>query len=198
MNQFSASTRRRKSQEEVRGFNAAAQSEDDVDKLLVREMTQLSIAERNRIYEDLHSVPDEIQETEEFVADHLKRLDAELNRIREKPAYQLAYIMNEKYVTNRDFRLMFLRSARFDVEMAAKKTIAFFERKLELFGQDKLVKEIFQEDLSDEDLACGRRGAILLLDQPDKAGRPVFIFCQQNTEFRAPENMVSERACCSM
>jgi hypothetical protein len=164
---------------------------EDVEKLLVEEMTQLSIAERNRIYEELHSVPDEIEETEEFVNEHLKQLDAELNRIRDKPAYHLAYIMNEKYVTNRDFRLMFLRSARFEIGLAAKKTIAFFQRKLELFGQDKLVKDIYQEDLSEDDLACGRNGSVLVLEKPDKAGRPVCIFYQKNTNFKAAENQVS-------
>ena len=123
-------------------------SPEEVDTLLAKELNSLSIDERQKVLEEVHGVLQPTIETNEFINERLDRLDKEVTKIRKKASYDLAMFMSPAYVTNRKFRLMFLRAeTNYNPTLAAQKLINHFEYKLELFGVDNLVKDITQQDL---------------------------------------------------
>ena len=124
---------------------------EQVDTLLASELNSLSIDERTKVLEEVHGVLVPVIETPEMITEKLQLLDKEINKIRgskKKSAYDIAMFMNPSYVTNRSFRLMFLRSTtNYNPTLAAQKLVKHFEYKLELFGINKLTKNITQQDL---------------------------------------------------
>ena len=58
---------------------------------------------------------------------------------------------------------------------AADQILSFFASKHQLFGEEKLTKEITIEDLNEEDIACQQRGALQLAGR-DQSGRQLFVF----------------------
>ena len=148
---------------------------EDVDALLNSEMCQLSLDERNQVYQDIHGVSDEINETPDLVAESHRQLDLEIEQIKEKTAYDLACSIDRNYVMDKDFRMRFLRSTLFDAKAAATKMVQFFEMKRDLFGQGKLARDITQNDLSKEDLILLYSGR-QLLPVRDSAGRGVILW----------------------
>ncbi|KAL3942743.1 MAG: hypothetical protein SGBAC_003118 [Bacillariaceae sp.] len=146
-----------------------------MDALLVEAMNNLTFEERQEQQEVLHGVDDTIEEDAHFTEQALKSLDDHL--LRQKylgSMYGVAESMDPEYVRAREFRLMFLRSDRYDAEAAADRMIRFFDIKHKLFGRAKLVKDITMEDLDEDDIACIKTGAL----QPagkDLSGRQVLV-----------------------
>ena len=91
-----------------------------------------------------------ISETDlaEFVARCLLALNESLGKIKTKGAFEQAQRMNQRYTDNPEFRLMFLRADNFEIENAALRIVRHFESKLELFGPDKLARDITLDDLT--------------------------------------------------
>jgi hypothetical protein len=147
---------------------------NDIDEtILARELNQLSMEERELIYEEIHGVDKIIEETPEFVSERLAALDQELRKISFKPAYEQAKKMSEKYVTDRKFRLMFLRADYFDPNKAATRLVKFMEEKLKMFGPETLVRPLYLSDLNEDDRACLKAGALQALPVRDRAGRAI-------------------------
>ena len=101
---------------------------------------------------------------------------------RRKSAYLLAVHQNEQYVHDFDFIMRFLRSDRYNVKDAAHRVVGFFEYKRELFGIDKLTKDIGIEDFSGPDAADPQNdclalesGLFQLLPGNDRSGRAVIV-----------------------
>ena len=164
------------------GYDPAASipTPQEIESMLAKEMSEMNLDEREKINEEIHCLPDEFDESDpQVVQEHLESLERELKRNKDKPSYRLAVLMNESYVTNPEFRLQFLRADRFNASAAAKRMARFFEKKLEIFGQDRLVRDITQEDLSEEDLDVLRCGRYTVLPKPDRAGRPVLFLRQR-------------------
>ena len=149
-------------------------SAEYVDLVLAREFNQLSTQERSRTYEELHGVDECVVETPLFIDNSLRRLDEELANIRRKPAYELAKQQNKAYVTNPQFRLMFLRADGFHPEKAATRLVGYFEGKLEYFGESRLTKQIQFSDLDHNDQACVKSGHMQVLPSRDQSGRAIF------------------------
>ena len=63
-------------------------------------------------------------------------------------AFDLALHTNSDYVEDRDFRLKFLRCYDFDPRKSAECMMKHFHYKLDLFGRDKIAKDIELDDLS--------------------------------------------------
>jgi hypothetical protein len=145
--------------------------EKDVDALLARELNDMSMKERNAIYEEIHGVDKIVDETPEFVSLRLAALEEELQRIAKKPAYEQAERASKQYVTDRRFRLMFLRSEHFDPQKAAIRLVKFMEEKKKLFGAKTLTRPLFLSDLSKDDMVCLKSGALQALPARDSAGR---------------------------
>jgi hypothetical protein len=141
--------------------------------LLAQELNKLSMTERDTILADAHGVSQQIEETAEFVQDSLVQLDTEVENIAQKIAYLQAKKESPKYVNGDNFRLKFLRAHRFEVKNAAVCLVAFFEAKLDLFGPQKLTKEILLEDLDEEVMDLMKRGFFQILPERDQSGRVV-------------------------
>ena len=151
------------------------QSVPDVDAIIAQDLNQMSLGEREQVFFDVHGVSNGVAETEEMIARSLAELDDNLNRIRSKEAYLIAEAQDKEYVSNRKMRLKFLRSMTvcYDPNFTAKKIVRFFEMKRELFGTDKLTKDITLCDLEKEDLACLESGLCHILPLRDRAGRAI-------------------------
>jgi hypothetical protein len=156
----------------------------DMDKMLAQEVHNLSLQERNRVYEEVHGVAEHLKEDPEFVAHGLSEFDWHLSTIRIKPAYDFALEQSPEYVNDRNFRLIFLRSTEFDAHKAAQKFVNHFDFKMELFGREKLARNITLDDLDGRDLIYLRSGAIQILPATDRIGRPI-IFVQLELGLRA-------------
>jgi hypothetical protein len=146
------------------------------DSLIAKQMTRLSIEDREKVYHDLHGISDEVEETHMMIMSSLVELEAELRCIANKGAYETALSMNPEYVQHPDFRLMFLRADRFDAKQAALRLARHFQAKLDLFGRDKLAKDIVQDDLDIDDMEALYSGFTQHLPFRDRAGRVVWIY----------------------
>jgi hypothetical protein len=147
----------------------------DMEKMLAQEVHNLSLQERNRVFEEVHGVAEPLEEDPEFVAQRLSEFDRHLSTIRNKPAYDLALQQSPEYVNDRNFRLAFLRSTEFDGNKAAQKFVNHFDFKMEIFGREKVAKNITFGDLDENDLMYLRNGPIQILPAIDRAGRPIFF-----------------------
>ena len=150
---------------------------EEGEALRAKELNQLSTQEREQVLFELHGVSDVLEEDPEFVDCKLTEFDEEINRISgPHTAYERASLMSPDYVDNVDFRLKFLRGDRFDVEVAAKRFVAYFDQKLELFGPEKLTSDITLTDLDGTDLACLKSGFMQPLPTRDASGRMTLVW----------------------
>jgi hypothetical protein len=165
---------------------------EDVDALLAQELNQMSFEERELVYEEIHGVETLIEETPDFVYAKLDALELEIQRINEKPAYELAEQMSREYVTDSKFRLMFLRAERFDERLAAMRLVKFMDGKLEFFGSETLTRPVYMSDLSKEELAIVKSGRLQVLPARDRSGRCVTadIKMDQMPHYSSLDNLV--------
>eukprot|EP00980_Cylindrotheca_fusiformis_P030879 scaffold25563_cov127-Cylindrotheca_fusiformis.AAC.1 len=147
-----------------------------VDKVLAAELEKLSLKEREKVYEDVHGVSDVIQETPELVASCLDQMDREIYSIKKKDAYEQAKLQSYNLVTNRLFRLSFLRCSLFNPKMAAQRLVQYFTNKLEMFGAEKLGKSrINLEDIGTTATRILELGSMQVLPTRDSKGRAVVV-----------------------
>jgi hypothetical protein len=164
--------------------------------MLAKEMNQLSVEEREKILEDVHGIPRVADEPQEFIEACLALLGKELNIISNKAAYDLASSMSKEYTSRRTRRLMFLRAESFDPCKAASRMVRFFEEKYQLFGADKLTKDIVLADLDPDDIATLEKGIYQVLPEKDCAGRKVICFFPKLLKMVPTiQNVVSEDVC---
>lgn len=118
-----------------------------------------------------------LYEPDDLVEEALKDLVDEIEKIPsdQKRALEKAIQMSKDYVS-RNFRLKFLRAEKFDAHLAAVRMALHFEEKLELFGEDKLVREIIQSDLDEDDMASLSSGYIQVLNALDMGERKVIFY----------------------
>jgi hypothetical protein len=152
--------------------------QEHVDAVLARDLNQMSFKEREKVFERIHGVDETVEETKELVEESLVAIEEEIRKIFKKPAYDQAERRNRDYVTDRKFRLMFLRAECFDPPRAASRLVLFLERKLDLFGPDALWRPLRIDDLNDETRFVVESGRLQLMPRRDRAGRPVLVDCQ--------------------
>ena len=165
----------------------------NVDSLLAQELNQMSLKEREAVYEEIHGVDLPVKESEELIIAKLQEINRELNKISDKPAYIESIQRDPTYVQSRKFLLSFLRTTRFDAEAAAKRLVRFMEWKRSLFGDHTLTRPIMLQDLDEDDLATLNSGVLQILSARDRTGRPVisdFEMLLPQRCYRRPENMV--------
>jgi hypothetical protein len=153
----------------------AATPADETDAILAKELTQLSMSEREEVLADLHGVADVVDEVPEMVEKAFAELEVEINKIKKRGAYEKALFLDPEYVHNRDFRIKFLRADRFDAKQAAKRMVNHFDCKLELFGYERLARDITFEDLREEDRQDLLQGGYWALKNHDRAGRRIVL-----------------------
>jgi hypothetical protein len=127
------------------------------DAQLAKEMNDLSVKERELVYDDVHGVAKLPEETPEFVAGCLEQLDAQLAKIPQTKRKWLdrAFFLKRGLENDTGFKIMFLRAVRYDAENAATRMAAYFKSKVELFGEEKIVKKITLDDLGEDVVAEG-------------------------------------------
>ncbi|KAL3944647.1 MAG: hypothetical protein SGBAC_001254 [Bacillariaceae sp.] len=146
----------------------------EIDELLSDALNILTFEEREEQEEALHGVAKDIVEEASLIDNALNELEAHLFIQKADTVYETAETMSAHYVSQRAFRIMFLRCTRYDVKAAADQMLRFFEMKQNLFGNKKLVKDITIEDLDEDDRASLRTGWTQLCGR-DRSGRMVII-----------------------
>ena len=115
-------------------------------------MTKLSVADGEKVYMDVHGIPDFVNnETPELIQESLV-LQTEIDLQPDKRAYTIAERLDPNYVRGRDLCLSFIRCEKFDFQKAALRIILHFHMKLDLFGEDELVTDITQDYLDRDDM----------------------------------------------
>jgi hypothetical protein len=165
-------------------------SAQEIDDMINRDMTRLSIEERENALNDIHGIVSAREMAPEFVASRLDDLEWELDHHKTGTAYEAAAEMSEEYISNRAFRLQFLRAHNFDARTAARRIIEYFEGKRSLFGKEKLTKDITLEDLDEDDLATLKSGYLQLLPMKDRSGRRILGVMTKLRTFKHVENVV--------
>ena len=101
-------------------------------------------------------------------------MEREILKIDRKHAYLQANLQNQSYTSNKKFLMKFLHAEQGDPKEAASRLVAYFEFKLELFGADKLTKEITIKDFLDhpDDKRALESGVFHTLDR-DRSGRQI-------------------------
>lgn len=167
---------------------AAPQVADlDVDATLTRELNELSVKEREDLYEEIHGISAEQKDPEERELDKIfVAMQERISTIRKpaRAAYEKALFLRPDYVQNRKFRLSFLRAEDFDPHKAAQRFVKHFEFKRELFGDGKLVEDVTLQDLTPADLECLMSGSTQILPQKDSVGRTVIVVNQNYYRYR--------------
>ncbi|CAJ1962885.1 unnamed protein product [Cylindrotheca closterium] len=162
-----------------------ASDPENADSLIASQMAKLSVADREKVYNDVHGIPDDcVEETSELIHNSLWGLQHEIDILPDKKAYNIAERLNPKYTQDRDFRLAFLRCEKFDCHKAALRFVRHFQMKLDLFGQDMLTKDITQDDLDVDDMECLYLSNGRFLNTHDKAGRRINIIVMVHKTYR--------------
>lgn len=173
---------------------ATDEGQRQLDKMLANELNQMSIQQREKVYEEIHGVNRVLEESPSLLNEGLFRLDQVLQGIYPKPAYDQAFRQNASYCLNPKLRLAFLRAEYFDASRAAVRMVKFFEGKLEYFGPDALGRDLrLNEDMDEDDRKCLQAGHLQILPARDRAGRAVFCDFQATfpTCYKQARNMVS-------
>lgn len=163
-----------------------------MDSLLADALSSLSFDERQTQQELLHGVATEIPENEDMLSEAFGVLSFHLDKMKRGRAYETAESLNVSYVSDRAFRLMFLRGNRFDAKAAADQIIRFFDMKMNLFGREKLVKDITMEDLDEDDRAFLRTGSLQVIGT-DRAGRTIWFTFPGLRAFKCLKNELRSR-----
>jgi hypothetical protein len=144
---------------------------------LAKELHRISLAEREKAYNDLHGVADVVEEGPAFVDKCLADLESEICKLEDnESAYEMAKKVNPEYICGRGFRLKFLRAESFVPKDAATRLVGFLEEKLKLFGPKSLARELLLSDLNQEDMVLLRSGFSSIVPLRDSAGRAVTLF----------------------
>lgn len=166
------------------------------DEKVANELRRLPLNARERVWADLsgneHMSSFRNAPVEDYrsISASFKELAQEIDTIQNKDAFVLAQMQTPTYVDDRSFRLMFLRSCDYDGKQAAKLITHHMERKRQLFGDERLGRDITIEDLSDSEVAIISSGGLGFLEDRDAAGRAVLLSNVSKLKFKDKENLV--------
>jgi hypothetical protein len=125
-----------------------------------------------------------------IAAQSLLQLPEELQKIVDKPAFDLARLISPRYVEQDSFLLRFLIADNFDAKAAAARMVRHFQKKNELYGREKLGSSIQLRDLGIEDQIALASGGVQLLQAKDREGRPILLTCFSKMKYKEASNMV--------
>ena len=160
-------------------LHSDATSPDSVttESILAHKLAGLSMADREKVTYDIHGVADVVQEDSETVDGLLADLHRNLKTAEARhELYRTAVQQNPNYVASRSFRLAFLRRENYDIDLATRRILEYFEMKQKLFGAELLGKQLQISDLDEDSQRCLHSGIGQILPLADRAGRPVFFW----------------------
>ena len=164
-----------------------------------RELQQLPKEERQQVWADMTGDPQNTYyrihaETPEFIQESLDNFDqAMTSHTADANALRMAIEQDPVYVKQQ--RIKFLRADNFSCKDAVNRMVLHYQHKLDLFGADKLGRDIRLDDLSEDDMESLRAGGMQILPMQDHASRGVIFTRQSNYSYKCRENMVSLRCC---
>jgi hypothetical protein len=164
---------------------------------IAREVREMPQDEREKVWADLSGdekasqFRKEVIEDPKEIAKALEDMEAELESIHDKEAFELARKQSSTYVNRRSFQLMFLRSCEYNGKRAANKLVEHMQRKKQLFGESVLGRDIKLSDLNADDMETLYSGGIQFLQERDNAGRLVLFGHVKSLIFKERENLVS-------
>jgi hypothetical protein len=85
--------------------------------------------------------------------------------------------------------LRFVRAEQYDTRLAARRIVKHYEKKMELFGSEKLGANISLDDLDQDDMKTLLSGGFQFLPSLDKSGRVIIYERFQNLKYEAPINL---------
>ena len=143
----------------------------------MRELQELPTEEREKVWADLSGDDfDSEQRDTSIIRQEEEEQLAQLNEELKKVEMSLPSIPAvKKYISQRSFRLMFLRPNEGNSAAAAKQIVKYLQLKEDLFGSQKLAKDIELEDLNEQDMAALSCGALQWLPQRDRGQRLVYL-----------------------
>jgi len=169
------------------------------DAALAAELNQLSVQEREHIYEVVHGVAEtRLEETADLVESKMKELREELGKLskRRRRDYTRALFLKPSLAEDVKFHLIFLRADRFDCAKAAARLCKYFSNKLKLFGDAMLAKSITLQDLGRDTLETIQYGCHKIMELPDRAGRRVWFTSFRRGQYKGDMiNIVSLVSC---
>lgn len=138
-------------------------------------LNQLSAEERVEALYDLHGVSENLDDKPEDIAEKLMEMDMILDLVppTDKEALLEAFRQNTRYVES--LRISFLWAESLRPQQAVTRMIRHFEAKRQLFGSDKLGKDLSIHDLSAEEREYFRHGYVQFLPQRDRGGRALMM-----------------------
>lgn len=161
----------------------------------VRELDAMDSATRQQVWSDMTGYAAAMEQTQPSVSQEmLNRLLQELTDLLQQPgqkgreAFDAAILQNPQWMERE--KIKFLRACNFDVATTADHILRCFKLKEELFGREKLGRDIRLSDLNEDDLACLRLEPMYLLPRTDHVGRPVFFTRPSNFVYKEHSNMV--------
>eukprot|EP00980_Cylindrotheca_fusiformis_P019629 scaffold6821_cov127-Cylindrotheca_fusiformis.AAC.3 len=169
---------------------------EDFDKYLAHSMNMLSVKDRDAALEEVNGIVSTEPEDQDVLEHCLEEFDEHLIQLKQGTYYEDAEKMDPDYVTDRDFRIMFLRAnrymsngqLRYYPRRAAEHMKNFFDTKHLLFGKDKLVKEITLDDLDEDDKRSLQRGSLQVPPVRDRAGRVITVNAGGRSDFKSVES----------
>jgi hypothetical protein len=151
------------------------------------EIVSLPLRERERHVRDLYGKDLPIEETEEQLVASTVQLRHAMQRlpVSHKQRYLVALERCPEYANDPDFLLMFLRCEEFDVQKAAERMGCYWDKKVELFGEDRAFRPLTLADFDDEDSEALRLGGTRYLPIKDAAGRGLIFVDKSRYDLRA-------------
>lgn len=165
----------------------------DEDGCMQREFRKLPPKKKQEVMNDVYGTLGEesFGESVAVISDSLCKFDHHLERLMEKSAVSSQIRLHAPNMFESEtFRLGFLRTDNYDEKAAVQRFLRFFERKNELFGEDKLGQEILFEDLDDADIEAMRHGGFQPLPQRDRNGRQMFFSRHNNWKYKDAKNLL--------
>ena len=161
-----------------------------------KELNQLTAKERELLLEEIHGVANiRIEESSNDLMDErIRELEDELKKLTTYEShvqYERACFLAPHRVKHRDFRLKFLRADSFNAKKAARRMTNYFHSKAELFGEDKLLKDITLDDLDEDDMDCLMTGGYMILPSKDQSGRTLIYISQRHLKYKSWKSLVS-------
>jgi hypothetical protein len=155
-----------------------------------RELHHLHGCDEERTIRDIYGIEEVVDENPCFLKEMLHRLECELDVFSGKmDALMKAKNCNPSPLDNNDFMLRFLRAEKYNAKLAARRIAKHFEKKLELFGEEKLGKKISISDLDHDDLETLHSGGFQPLTKMDAGGRVIIFERFQNLRYKNAVNL---------
>jgi hypothetical protein len=166
---------------------------NDEDGYARREFGQLNPKDQVKVMKDVYGIEEPSSDVEGpgITEAALHRLEEELQvYVGKKKGVDTAMKDHSDFYKDEAFRLKFLKSDNFNPKLAARRLMKHLDKKLELFGAEKLSNKITLDDLNEDDLECLLSGGVQPLREKDRGGRTIFFSRHKNWKYKEVANMV--------